>query len=142
MRMLNLGRLVVVGAFVLSGIGTVSANDLKLYINNETSSEFYYATSENVKDYPSTIAASSQSSEIQTDGGKGSVGQISYMNNQQQADATCSVTLEYSYIVNSVTGKCDDKNFTYVDKGGCTLVHDRCDGNNDCSCHFNLTSSN
>jgi hypothetical protein len=135
---------VFVLAFVLGGVGFASANDLKLYINNETSTEFYYSAAQNVKDYPTHIDAKSESSEIETDrnSGKGSVGQITYMNNQNQADATCSVTLEFSYIINSVTGKCDDKNFTYVNKNGCSLAQDRCDGDNDCSCHFNLTSSN
>jgi hypothetical protein len=143
MRKRSLGFPAFVLAFVLLAVGGASANDLKMYINNETSNEFFYATAQNVKAYPSTIAAKSESSEIDADrnDGKGSVGQITYMNNQNQADATCSVTLEFSYIINSITGKCDDKNFTFVNKNGCTLDKDRCDGNNDCSCHFNLASN-
>jgi hypothetical protein len=134
---------ILVAAFILGAMGVASAEDLKMYIKNKTSTEFYYAAEQNVKEYPSTIAANSESSEIDADrnGGKGSVGQITYMNNQNEADATCSVTLEFSYIINSATGKCDDKNFTYVNKNGCALAKDQCDGNNDCSCHFNLTSN-
>lgn len=131
-------------ALILTAVGGASANDLKMVIDNKTSSEFYYATAENVKSYPSTIAANSKSEEIDASrgGGKGSVGQITYINAQNQADATCSVTLEFSWILNPATGKCDDKNFTFVNKNGCALDKDECGSNNDCTCNFNLTSSN
>ena len=143
MRMIAFG-IPVLFCTLLSAVGVASADDLKMYINNETSHEFYYAQEENVKAYPTTIAANSNSEAIDADrnSGKGSVGQITYMNAQNQADATCAVTLEFSYIINSVSNKCDDKNFTFVNKNGCTLTKDKCDGDTDCSCHFNLTSSN
>jgi hypothetical protein len=130
-------------ALALTMVVGASADDLKMVIDNKTSNEFYYDAAQNVKTYPQTIAASSKSQEIYASrgGGKGSVGQITYMNAQNQADATCSVTLEFSWILNP-DGKCDDKNFTFVNKNGCTLDKDDCGSNNDCTCNFNLTSSN
>ena len=64
------------------------------------------------------------------------------MNNKDEASATCAVTLEFSWTYNPGSGHCDDKNFSYVNKGECSIVKaGNCDGNNSCSCHFTVSKN-
>ncbi len=123
--------------------GAASANDLKMYLQNNTSGELYYNSSNNVKSYPSTIAKGAKSDEIQSEGeDKGSVGSFTYANSTNKADITCAVTVEFAWTYNPGSGHCDNKNFTMVNTGTCMVVKaGNCDGENSCSCHFTASQN-
>jgi hypothetical protein len=129
---------------IAATMSTASANDLKMYLQNNTAGELFYNQSSNVKSgYPTTIAKGAKSSEIQSEGeDKGSVGSITYANSTTPGDITCAVTVEFAWTYNSVTGHCDNKNFTLVNTGACTVVKaGNCDGENSCSCHFTASGN-
>ena len=113
-----------------------SADTLEMFIENQSSEALAYDAHTEVESYPNEIAATTTSSEIRSEGGV--VGQITYVNSA----GTCAVTLEFSWIYNSASKKCDDKNFTIVNKGQCTLERaDTCYGAGDCKCNFTFNTS-
>jgi hypothetical protein len=143
-RVLRLGSAVLALTFVLQLAisGPAAADALRMYIENKSAETLYFSADAEVDNYPATIDPGTTSADIRADGeNKGSVGQITYMNNQEKAASTCFVTLEFSWIFNSGSNSCDDKNFTIVNTGECTLAKaGTCGGAGDCNCHFTFSS--
>jgi hypothetical protein len=118
-----------------------SANDLRMYIENESSETLYFETQVGVEGYPDTIQPQTTSSDIRaTHKGGGGDGQVTYTNNQNPMAASCKVTLGYGFRYDGVTDSCDDKKFSPVTTGACTLVQDGdCFGSGSCNCNFKFT---
>jgi hypothetical protein len=121
--------------------GALADNELHMHIDNQSQDTLYYETGVGVEDAPETIAAGQDSGAIKgPHKGDGGDGQATYTNNQNPADATCSVTLGYGYEYNGTTDQCDNKKFNITEKGQCTLVKDgNCEGAGSCDCKFKFT---
>ena len=131
------GAVVVVCAAVAN---TASANDLEMFIENQSPQELTYQAKENVTEYPETIQAGATSSEIKANKGPIDVpieGHIAYAT----STPSCSVTLNFQFVYNEVTGHCDNKKFTPETGGTCTLQQaGDCYGAGSCKCNFNFNT--
>jgi len=117
------------------------AENLHMYINNQTSDEtLYFHIQVGADQWPDTIPPETTSDNIQANhSGGGGDGEITYRTKRQPV---CQVTLAFGYEHNDVTDKCDKKTFETDVKGNCTLEHTDCGGNGDCSCYFDFNTSN
>lgn len=129
----------IVGPLARPGAGL--AENLHLYINNQTSDEtLYFHIQVGAAQWPDTIPPDTTSDNIQVNhSGGGGDGEITYRTKQ---NPLCQVTLGFGYEHNDATDKCDKKTFKTNIKGKCTLEQTSCGGNGDCSCYFDFNTSN
>jgi hypothetical protein len=122
--------------------GPASAKKLEMFIKNQSSVDIFFDTQTGIVSYPNTIEAQTTSEPIEAAETRDPTkGQITYMNNANSAEATCTVALSYSYWYNSGSQHCDDKGFTTTNTGQCQLkwVPD-CYGAGSCKCNFLFTT--
>jgi hypothetical protein len=117
------------------------AENLHMYINNQSAEELDFHIQVGVDEWPDTIAAGTTSGNIQANhSGGGGDGEITYRTKQRPV---CQITLVFGYEHNATTGKCDKKTFDPVAKGSCSLAQTTCGGDGDCECYFDFnTTSN
>ena len=114
---------------------------LEMYIDNQTVDILYYQSEENVSEYPSTIP--NGWTQMVRANLKKNNGQITYANNKDESQATCTMTLRFYWdtTASSWSGNCDKKTFTPTTTGSCTLEKVGTCYDNSCKCNFTLSSN-
>jgi hypothetical protein len=130
---------VVLGMFAITPAltGSASADALEMFIENTSANTtLYFESSSGMQEHPDSITPGTTSGEIKA-GSNRQTGQITYMNNQVNDDATCTVTLHFKVDRDG----CDGKDFTLTSTGpGCALARDgTCYGAGSCKCNFTFT---
>lgn len=135
--------LVLTSAFLAAAIGeAASANTLEMFLDNQTDAILYYQDDKGVSSYPTTIPPG-WTQEIRarpSDGTGGDPGSITYANNQDKSQATCTMTLGFKWNWSLTTNNCDNKKFAPTTTGSCLLVEvGTCYGADSCKCNFTLS---
>jgi hypothetical protein len=136
--------LALASALLGTAIGQAAAdgNSLEMFLNNQTDAILYYQSDSGVSSYPSTIPPG-WTQELRarpSDGTTGNPGNITYANNQDPSQATCTMTLTFKWNWVGLSNKCDNKKFTPTTTGSCSLVEvGTCYGSDNCKCNFTLS---
>jgi hypothetical protein len=119
-----------------------AVDQLEMFIQNTSNTNIFFDTQVAVSSYPNTIEAQTTSDPIEAKSTRDTTkGQITYMNNANSANATCTVTLSYTYKWNGDTRHCDNKGFTMTNTGPCHLTWvPTCSGDGACKCNFTFTA--
>ena len=109
-----------------------SADAPEMFIENKSAdTTLYLEATSGISEAPQTIPPGTTSGEIKA-GKNARRGLITYMNNQNNDDATCTVTINFDL--------CGNAGISTSSTGACTLVRDGgCYGKENCKCNFDFS---